>query len=105
MLIWPTVNYGHYPAFIDYPGSCSLNESTFEKVIFEITQVIIKSGAKKMFVHNTSISTIEPLQNIVDSINSNTTLINIYEGGKFCEVEKNICTQIRGGMRMKLKLQ
>ena len=97
VLVWPTVNYGHYPAFIDYPGSCSLNKSTFEKVILEIAQAIIKSGAKKMFILNTGISTIEPLQNIVDSINSNIYLINIYEGEKFCEVEKNICTQIRGG--------
>ena len=24
-LVWPTVHYGHYPAFSDYPGSPSLD--------------------------------------------------------------------------------
>lgn len=97
VLVWPTVNYGHYPAFIDYPGSCSLNESTFEMVIFEITQDIINSGVNNLFILNMGISTIEPLQKVVDSFKSNVYLINIYEGKNFCEVEKNICKQVRGG--------
>ncbi len=98
-VIWPTVNYGYYPAFVDYPGSSSLNKSTFENVIMEITQGIIKNGANKMFILNTGISTIEPLQNIVTSYlhSSNIRLINIYSGERFCEIEKLVSKQIRGG--------
>lgn len=32
-LIWPTVNYGHYPAFVEYGGSVSLSEPVFELMI------------------------------------------------------------------------
>src|SRR5882757_9564188 len=36
-LIWPTVSYGYYPAFIEYAGSgSSLSASTFEAVVYEI---------------------------------------------------------------------
>ena len=45
IVVWPTLGYGYYPAFVDYPGSCSLEENTFEKVVLEIIQGIIKSGA------------------------------------------------------------
>lgn len=98
VLVWPTVNYGYYPAFADYPGSCSLNKSTFENVVFDIAQNIIKSGAKKLYLLNTGISTIESLKNTVVSIKSSTeiNLINVYEGISFREVEKKISKQIRG---------
>ena len=29
-LIWPTLTYGHYPAFVEYAGSSSLSAATFE---------------------------------------------------------------------------
>ena len=98
VLVWPTVNYGYYPAFADYPGSCSLNKSTFENVVFDIAQNIIKSGAKKLYLLNTGISTIESLKNTVVSIKSSTeiNLINVYEGKRFREVEKIISKQTRG---------
>src|SRR5437763_15964563 len=31
-LDWPTVSYGHYPAFVEYAGSSSRSGSTFEAV-------------------------------------------------------------------------
>jgi len=97
-VVWPTVGYGYYPAFVDYPGSCSLNETTFKKVVLQIAEGIIKSGAKRLFILNTGISTIEPLQNTIDSLKSSSSisLINIYSGKKFCEVEKKIKKQVRG---------
>ena len=35
-LIWPTLTYGHYPAFVEYAGSSSLSISTFEALVREI---------------------------------------------------------------------
>ncbi len=35
-LIWPTVTYGHYPAFVEYAGSSSLSISTFEGLVREV---------------------------------------------------------------------
>src|SRR6476661_9088563 len=32
-LIWPTLSYGHYPAFVEYAGSISLSAPVFEAVV------------------------------------------------------------------------
>jgi len=98
MVVWPTLGYGYYPAFVNYPGSCSLNEATFENVVFEIIQSIVASGAKNIFLLNTGISTIPPLKNTVDSFKNSTKiqLLNIYSGEHFCAAEKKLKQQIRG---------
>ena len=98
IVVWPTLGYGYYPAFVDYPGSCSLEENTFEKVVLEIIQGIIKSGAEQIFLLNTGISTIPALKNTVVSLKDSIsiTLSNIYSGDHFCAVEKKIKQQIRG---------
>src|SRR3954447_18713436 len=59
-LIWPTLSYGHYPAFTEYAGSSSLSASTFEAVVHEIAFGILDSGCKTLFVLNTGISTLAP---------------------------------------------
>ena len=97
-VVWPSLTYGYYPAFIDYPGSCSLEESTFEKVVTEILQGMIRSGAKKIYLLNTGISTISPLNRARKSFQNsvNIQLINIYSGKHFRAAEKKIKQQIRG---------
>ena len=53
------MNYGYYPAFIEYAGSgSSLSASTFEAVVcIEIAPEILDGGSQKLFVLNTGIST------------------------------------------------
>ena len=43
-LIWPTLSYGYYPAFVAYAGSSSLSSATFEAVVHEIAQGILDGG-------------------------------------------------------------
>jgi len=50
VLVWPTLTYGHYPAFTDYPGSSSLTTATFEKLVEEILQGIFGSGSKSALI-------------------------------------------------------
>lgn len=57
-LIWPTVTYGHYPAFVEYAGSISLSASTFEKMIEEIVMALICHDASHILVLDTGISTV-----------------------------------------------
>ena len=45
-LIWPTLTYGHYPAFVEYAGSSSLSASTFEALVREIAAGILGSGCQ-----------------------------------------------------------
>lgn len=59
-IIWPTVTYGHYPAFVAYAGSVSISNGTFEALIGEITSSLSKFGASNILVLNTGLSTIDP---------------------------------------------
>ena len=94
-VVWPSINYGYYPAFIDYPGSCSVELNTFENLVLDILQSIVASGAKYIYVLNTGISTIQPLENVLISIGSpvNIQLVNIYHGKNFNAAEAKLKQQ------------
>src|SRR6266700_4999868 len=47
-LIWPTLSYGHYPAFTEYAGSSSLSLPTFEAVVHEIAASVLDGGCRKL---------------------------------------------------------
>ena len=97
-VVWPSLTYGYYPAFVEYPGSCTLTETTFEKVVFEIIQSIIADGAKQIYLINTGISTIPPLEKtaVLANSSSNVQLVNVYSGKHFSAAEKSIKQQTRG---------
>ncbi|HZK79819.1 MAG TPA: creatininase family protein [Humisphaera sp.] len=61
-LALPTVSYGYYPAFLDYPGSASIAASTFGEMIADICRSFARHGAGKFYVLNTGISTLAPLE-------------------------------------------
>jgi len=61
LLIWPPITYGHYPAFVDFPGSISLSGSTFTAMVTEIIGGIARWKPKALFVLDTGISTIGPI--------------------------------------------
>jgi creatinine amidohydrolase len=61
VLVLPTVQYGHYPAFLEYPGSISIRAEACRDTIIDICQSLAQQGAKRFYVLNTGISTIAPL--------------------------------------------
>ena len=60
-LVWPTLTYGHYPAFVEYAGSSSLSISTFEALVREIAGQILGGGCTRLLVLNTGMSTLAPV--------------------------------------------
>ena len=58
----PTVAYGYYPAFLEYPGSVSIGASAFGETVADICRSFARHGATKFYVLNTGISTIVPLE-------------------------------------------
>ncbi|MEE9157784.1 MAG: creatininase family protein [Gammaproteobacteria bacterium] len=99
VVVWPPVGYGHYPAFVDYPGSCSVSYDTFKSIICEILNGISRAGARAIVVLNTGISTIGPLKAAIEQIGMGRgiTLVNIYEGPDFREAAQRITAQPCGG--------
>ena len=53
----PTVQYGYYPAFVEYPGSIHIQRDAFEGTICDICRSLARHGTQKIYVLNTGIST------------------------------------------------
>jgi creatinine amidohydrolase len=98
-LIYPIISYGFYPTFVEYPGSCSLSEETFSQCVHDILQNILQSGANKIMILNTGISTVRPLENVLDELNQNKKIIlfNAYSGLNFTNAVNEIEEQSIGG--------
>lgn len=61
VVVLPTLQYGYYPAFLEYPGSISIGAETFKNVVMDICRSMRGHGLKKFYVLNTGVSTIPPL--------------------------------------------
>lgn len=62
VIIYPTINYHYYPAFLQYAGSTSLRLETATNLLVDLCQVISAHGPKKFYILNTGVSTIVPLR-------------------------------------------
>lgn len=60
-LIWPTLTYGFYPAFVAYAGSVSLSNRSFQAVVTEIANSLSGFGARRVLILDTGLSTIAPV--------------------------------------------
>lgn len=58
----PTLTYGFYPAFIDFPGSTSVSFETQKNAIAEIVRSVARHGPRRFYVLNTGVSTARPLK-------------------------------------------
>lgn len=98
VVIWPAVSYGYYPAFTDYPGSCSLSSGTFENMLVDIFEDILRVATRNILVVNTGLSTIPPLQAAIErSLDSGKIrLANVYEGARVRSVIAQIEEQSNG---------
>ena len=82
-IVWPVVSYGHYPAFVDFPGSCSVSADTFIQSISDILAGICAHSVSQVFVLNTGISTIQPLETAIrESKFSKSSILNKYIFGQ-----------------------
>jgi creatinine amidohydrolase len=96
-LIWPTVTYGHYPAFIEYAGSASLSASVFEKVVEEIAAAILTFGCRALFVLDTGISTRAPVDRALTRLGCDNVLhLKIHEGPRYRRTASEIAEQGHG---------
>jgi len=57
VVLLPTLPYGYYPAFVDYPGSVSLRLDAFRDTVIDIALSMSRHGARRCYVLNNGIST------------------------------------------------
>jgi creatinine amidohydrolase len=97
-LIWPTLTYGAYPAFVAYAGSISVNAETFIAPVTEIADAIIDSGAKSLFIIDTGISTIAPVDAAIHASRHNSRVrhITVFRGPRFLTAAHSLMQQPYG---------
>lgn len=96
-VIWPTVTYGHYPAFVQYAGSSSLSASTFEASVREIAAGILGSGCRTLFVLNTGVSTLAPVDRALARLDAaRVKHLWIYGGPRYRLAARELAEQSHG---------
>jgi creatinine amidohydrolase len=84
-LIWPTLSYGYYPAFVAYAGSASLSNRTFEALVAEIADALIGFGARRVLVLDTGLSTIAPVDVAIGATRDRARVrhLKVFAGPRF----------------------
>jgi creatinine amidohydrolase len=96
-LVWPTLSYGHYPAFVDYAGSTSLSATTFETVVAEIASDILRHGCRALFVLDTGISTRTAIERALARPGlGSATHLKIHDGPRYRSAAADLAAQSHG---------
>jgi creatinine amidohydrolase len=96
-VIWPTVAYGYYPAFVDYAGSVSLSAPVFESLIEEIAAGIIGHGCRALFLLDTGISTLAPVDRALARLGSAGALhLKVHDGPRYRRAAEKLAGQSHG---------
>ena len=97
-LIWPTLTYGFYPAFVDYAGSCSLSAATFRAIVAEIAGAMLGYGARPVLVLNTGISTIGPIDAAIGLLGATAPVrhLRIHDGPRYRAAATRLAEQRHG---------
>ena len=83
-VVFPTLTYGHYPAFVKYAGSISLSATTFESLVAEIASGILAHGHPTVFVLDTGISTRASVERALTRIGTGHALhLKVHEGRRY----------------------
>lgn len=84
-LVWPTMSYGHYPAFVAYAGSVSISGATFEALVREIAAGLRGFGPRAVLVLDTGLSTIPPVTRALAAFSGDPPVrhLPIYDGRRF----------------------
>jgi len=68
-VILPTLTYGYYPAFTEYPGSTTLRAATFGRVVRDVLLSVHRHGPRRFLILNTGISTTPVLEVVARDLN------------------------------------
>jgi len=96
-LVWPTLTYGHYPAFVEYAGSIRLSAATFEAVVTEIASGILGHGCRALFVLDTGISTRASVERALARLGAgNVRHLKIHDGPRYRRATAKLARQGHG---------
>ena len=74
VIVAPVVTLGYYPAFVRYPGTQHLRPDTFQALLNDIFDKLVRDGVRHIAVVNTGVSTEAPLRIVVREFYERTNL-------------------------------
>lgn len=99
IILMPALAYGYFPAFIEFPGSVSLQPETFMGVVGDIVRSLARHGTKKFLILDGGVSTFPPMRTLAMQLHNElgiqVAVTNIL--GLGAEIEKEISEQVSGG--------
>jgi len=97
-LIWPTLTYGTYPAFVAYAGSISLSAQTFQAMVTEIVDALLGFGAARVVILDTGLSTIAPVEAAIAKTRAPALIrhVKLFAGPRFDKTVAEIQQQPYG---------
>ncbi|MCB9138548.1 MAG: creatininase family protein [Caldilineaceae bacterium] len=99
VLLLPTLPYAYYPAFVDWPGSVSIEANHFKAIVGDIIRSMYRHGSRKFFILDGGVSTHYPLlvlaRDLHNELGIDVAVTNIL--GLGIEVEEEVCEQESGG--------
>ena len=97
-LIWPTLTYGAYPAFVAHAGSASLSNATFQSAVTEIADALLGFGAERVLILDTGISTLAPVEAAIKATSDPSRIrhLKVFAGPRFVETAKALQQQPYG---------
>jgi creatinine amidohydrolase len=87
VVVLPTLQYGYYPSFLEYPGSLSIRAEIFKSVVADICRSMNGYGMKKFYVLNTGVSTTPPLARAAEELSAEGITLHYLD---ILEVDKSL---------------
>lgn len=97
VLVWPTLNIGHYPAFTDYPGSVSIDAALFTEVLRQVGASIRRHSRAPVLLVNTGISTIRAIDALLHGASADLRAAHVYRGEHYRSALATHTGQRHGG--------
>lgn len=99
VVLLPTLNYAYYPAFINWPGSVSIEADNFRRFAEDIIQSVARFGVKKFLILDGGVSTHYPMTilsyDLYNKLGIKVAVTDITGLGK--EEGLRVCEQESGG--------
>jgi creatinine amidohydrolase len=99
VVIAPEVNYGYYPAFVNFPGSTTVRFTAQRDMIVDICRRLSAFGPRRFYMIHIGVSTMYPLRSAAEQLAREGILLHYtfmeHEPGEVA-LEKEICTQKEG---------
>lgn len=92
----PTINYGFYPAFVEYPGSTTVPLETARDTVLGIVRTLSGHGPQRFYILNTGVSTVRALTPAAEIAAKEGITIRFFAWPSIADVEKTVLKQEGG---------